>query len=267
MKFTWFDTYINGKYFKQASILLSIIIDKKKYYLQLDTGTKTSIIYGKFLENKNISFKTTEPTPILFTLNSIVSTHYFRVDTETELTEFKGIPMIGLLGLDFIKQGGILSIDFPNQRISFSENFFSKIKLSFLTIPIKSQEGFLVFTSIINKKEYVFMWDSGASIIDLFITSELWEKLTLTSIHSKSNQIVSLSGAFGSTHMLFKEKINYPFLLFGKQMKNKNAYCNKFYSPLTDIAKVGIDGLIGNTLFIKKIISIDFNTNEMCYSK
>ena len=267
MKFTWFDTYINGKYYEYASILLPIIIDDKKYYLQLDTGTKTSIIYDKFLKSKNINFKPNEQASLSFIMNDIVCTHCFRLDSETELAEFKAIPMIGLLGLDFIKQKGILSIDFVNQRISFSENFVSKTKLPFLLMPIKLKEGFLVFTSSINKKEYVFMWDSGASIIDLFVTSELWEKLTLKSIHSKNNQTVSLSGAFGSTHILFKEKIRHSFLLFGKQMKNKYIYCNKLYSPLTDTAKVGIDGLIGNTLFINKIVFIDFNANKMYYSK
>ena len=256
MKFHWVEDTINDELISNSAILIPIKIENNNFFIQLDTGTKSSIIYRNALIFLNIDKYKRDNLHLNFVCEYKIHHLTFKIDNETTCEVFNNIPIIGLLGLDFILTQPLLSIDFLNQNISFSnsllleDNFYS-------SYPFEIKGGFISFEAFIKNKFYFLMWDSGASFIDLYGTNDFWELLSGQRTTNKNIETVSLSGAYGSTHVLLKDKVVISFSLFNKEMKGKNIYCNKIYSPLTDLSLIEIDGLIGNTLFLNNIITFN----------
>lgn len=261
MQFYWFKDLINGDYINHAAILIPIKIKDNNYLIQLDTGTKSSIIYKDALTFFTPNEGRSNNLHLNFVCEYKIHDLTFKIDNETNCEVFNNIPIIGLLGLDFILAQPFLSIDFLNQNISFSNSLIEDSFYSSYPFEIKS--GFISFEVPINNKNYYLMWDSGASFIDLFGTNDFWELLSGQRTANKNIETISLSGAYGSTHVLLKDKVVISFSLFNKEMKGKNVYCNKIYSPLTDLSSIEIDGLIGNILFLKNTITLDFKNKTL----
>lgn len=262
MQFQWFKDFINGEHINHAAILIPVKVKSNDCFIQLDTGTKSSIIYKDAFTFLTIDEGKSNNLHLNFVCEYKIHDLTFKIDNETNCEVFNNIPIIGLLGLDFILTQPLLSIDFLNQNISFSNSLlFESNHHSSYSFEIKG--GFISFEVPINNKNYYLMWDSGASFIDLFGTNDFWELLSGQRTANKNIETVSLSGVYGSTHILLKHKVVVSFSLFNKEMKGKNIYCNKIYSPLTDLSLIEIDGLIGNTLFLKNTITLDFKNKTL----
>lgn len=261
MKFHWVENTINDEFIFYSAILIPIKIKDNNYLIQLDTGTKSSIIYKDALTSFTNNKGKSNNLHLNFVCEYKIHDLTFKIDNKTNCEVFNNIPIIGLLGLDFILAQPLLSIDFLNQNISFSNSLLEDSFYSSYPFGIKG--GFISFEVPINNKNYYLMWDSGASFIDLFGTNDFWELLSGQRTANKNIETVSLSGAYGSTHVLLKDKVVISFSLFNKEMKGKNIYCNKIYSPLTDLSLIEIDGLIGNTLFLKNTITLDFKNKTL----
>jgi len=262
MRFNWKDSYIGNKHVLESAMLIPVFLKDHLSYLQIDTGTRSSIIYKEFILSQNIAHGQNDNIELEVRIDAVNHVIKFKVDTDSKVHYYNEKPVIGLLGLDFITKNNLF-IDFPNQVIEFNKKNIAITKTKYISFPLKLMHEFIVFSTKIDSKNYNFMWDSGASFIDLFTNANLWEDFTSKSLSDDSNELINVSGAFDTEHILIKNKIDKDFKLLNHSMRGKDIYCNKIYSPLTDLSLIRIDGLIGNTLLLTKIIYFDFTLNEL----
>lgn len=177
MPFKWASDEENS----YAAMLLPIRIKgiDKTFYMQLDSGSPSTVFYKKSLESiqkkfpKQLNFnESLNEISLVFNLKDMtVSSESFElldygnnVDFETPNTE----NIIGTIGTDLFEKRKV-EIDFKNKRISLLEKIDDK---GFSTFEFKKRK--IIFPMIIDNQKMKLLYDSGTSGYELIVNKEKW---------------------------------------------------------------------------------------------
>ena len=258
--FKWEKDYIGEKLIENIAMSVPFTIENKTYPFQFDLGANYTMIYDKCFENAGF-LKKRNIDPVSEAVGHkvfFVENQNFNVDQYT----IKNYKLSGLLGFDQgevcgvvgadIFQNKYLIIDFPNKKITVSNDLDKKMKskADFVNIEVKNHKPILPLK--IEGKMYHFQYDSGASIfpiisykqnfIDLISKSQFKEELNIRNFNNplvvkavEPDKEIQLGDKFFKT--------------------NEFWYTDEDYFSLK---QDGIDGIIGNVFFMDKVIIIDF---------
>lgn len=164
-----------------AAVLVPIKIKgiDKTFYMQLDSGSPSTVFYKKSVESirekfpKQLNFnKSPNEISFVFNLkNMSVSSESFELldygnDVDFENSNAENI--IGTIGTDLFEKRKV-AIDFKNKRISFSEKIDDK---GFSTFEFKKRK--IILPAIIDNQKMKLLYDSGTSGYELIVNKEQW---------------------------------------------------------------------------------------------
>lgn len=169
------------------------------------------------------------------------------------------IPHVGTIGLDAVANKYVI-LDYKNQKIgitdSLSQNMSKKIEF------IKFEETKIKQTVIkidINNKKYNVLFDTGSSNWNLVTGEDKFNKLLGNSkIITDSINVAS----WGKEEFFYESPVKSSVAIAGKKFENVHAYYFKENATSKYLYDNDITAIIGNRLFLNKIIVIDYRNKR-----
>ncbi|MFC5871814.1 MULTISPECIES: aspartyl protease family protein [Chryseobacterium group] len=260
--FKWEKDSINGKLVDKIAMSVPFTIENKTYRFQFDLGANTTLIYDKcfekteFIKNKKVEEAMEAAGHKVFTVDhQNFSVGKLKIENYklNGLLNFEQEEACGVVGADLF-QNKYLIIDFPNQKITVSEQLKTTKKIDLVDIKIINNKPILPVE--IDGKVYHFQYDTGASIFpivsykknfqDLIDSSKIIENfnirnfnnpLVVKAIETNKNVIIGKS-SFSTKEFWFTDEDYFSF------------------------EQQGLDGVMGNVFFLDKTIVIDFKNKK-----
>ena len=238
--FLWESYKSNGVVYDKAAMIIPVIGEDNKF-LQLDTGSVDSYIYGK-KEDVYLSVKG----------NHKVS-HKFKA-----LPDMQSAKIIGTLGNDYFLNKCV-AIDFPNQSIEISNCSLLKQnkQVSWLESYRHNTGHLMVGVDIGSNHFNNVMLDTGSSIFSLTLTKNNW--LNTIPEGAENNPLYQIKSSSWGKDVVIKGTFPDDDLCIG-------TYCSKqpvYLEPNKEMVKVGIDGVIGNIVFLNSTLILNFQNDTV----
>ncbi len=255
VSFIWSDDTLNGEYFEKTAIKIPVQLegDTNTYYFQFDTGANHSSLYTKGADSTFVN-RIAEKE-----INSSIGTLKLDINSSMSFSTAKG-NTIGTIGSDILKDKAI-EIDYNNQKIKFLSQYNeNKYQLS----DISKSFGRPVINIEVKGKPYPYLFDTGASLFDLWTTKKYWNKWKDKEASISEFPIYS----WGKTNTAYRTQLKAPTNINGwpttsvKQVwYNSNKNFNKLFK------EADVDGIIGNVPFLNEVILIDMKNLKMGVKK
>lgn len=280
--FNWQSGEINGRYFDKLAITIPLKIDNipQSFEAQFDLGADLTMLYENsmkpyFEKYSNLSDKKTDEEGFQWIENVkiildgivfdnrkiLIRKNYGKVLTSDSIENNK-IRQVGTIGADFF-QDKILVLDYKNKRLCVidSLNQFIEKEVRFISYRADEQ-GRVIIPFDINGKEYDVLFDTGASIFGFISTKKIWETICDTTIVTKLDSIRS----WGEYLEFWDSPIKGSLTIKGTGIEIDNARLF-FPNPTPEnleffFSNSRINGLTGNTFFLKKCLFIDFKNKK-----
>lgn len=253
LEFIWVSDSISGEFVEKAAILIPVqfINDTNMYYFQFDSGANFSSIYTGNPGKNEFNFKYSYSKTIETNIGSI------EFDTLSNMYSFYEDDMlvIGTIGANVFSDK-ILQIDFPNQRLIFSNECHYE---NYNLIPIGQSFGRPTIQLSIESKKYEFLFDTGSCVFEMWTTKNIWKKLK----RPKSLIVEKTIWSWGKQLKVHSTPIENPISLnrcpniqiltvaFSQHKQQKKSYKG-----------AGIAGIIGVKPFLNECIMIDVSKNQ-----
>ncbi|MDR3286166.1 MAG: hypothetical protein LBT27_01815 [Prevotellaceae bacterium] len=280
--FNWQSGEINGRYFDKLAITIPLKIDNipQSFEAQFDLGADLTMLYENsmkpyFEKYSNLRDKKTDEEGFQWIENVkvildgivfdnrkiLIRKNYGKVLTSDSIENNK-IRQVGTIGADFF-QDKILVLDYKNKRLCVidSLNQFIEKEVRFISYRADEQ-GRVIIPFDINGKEYDVLFDTGASIFGFISTKKIWETICDTTIVTKLDSIRS----WGEYLEFWDSPIKGSLTIKGTGIEIDNARLF-FPNPTPEnleffFSNSRINGLTGNTFFLKKCLFIDFKNKK-----
>lgn len=275
----WLDSYIGEKFFSKSAIYIPIEIEDLKgdFFVQLDTGSNTTILYDNALKSlikgsnileSKIDYSETSNTSMLShywirklnfnvarqscTKDIIVYKDFGSwngIDTATAIQE------IGTVGNEIFKDK-ILYIDFRNNRLAIIDKVTPEFQSNFFTQKMQLADNKPTINLTINNKLYRFLFDTGSSIFPIITAKNKWAEL---SNHDDECDYINEINAWDKKVTAKGKNILGNVYFEDMPLENKKIYTLD-YDELADyFNKINVTGIVGNAYFFDKEIMIDYN--------
>ncbi|GAB4284398.1 MAG: hypothetical protein Kow0068_09450 [Marinilabiliales bacterium] len=287
--FLWANETIYGKYYEKVAILIPVIFNNTidTFYMQFDTGIPNTLLYERplMIVNKqdttikqqiyevNGKIYIKNPTFRIKGLGKFVAdsleiirngaTDGYLIKNDSLAKKYDiskdSIFIIGSFGYDLIVDKTFL-FDFKNAKISnLSKERLAYLKNIEYLKGAKSKRFPITIKTKINKKRYELFYDSGSSLWDVLLQDKPWEKIRADKIDT-----LCCFEAWDEEIEIYKKQGNYKVIIGENSYENVFIYTSsKMYQNKLGFKLLGIDGIIGNTLFLDKKILIDAKNNSV----
>lgn len=253
--FEWISANINGNSYSKAAISIPINIKGKEYKFQFDTGTPRSFIYEYQLIKRVLSISN-EKMEFEVGFGNVNKRLNFLIDAESKHipNEFSNNDVLGLIGNDFFKDR-ILIINFPLQTISFiNGERLNKLKVDYLNSSFDGKFFKLSLDTMGRPKDFIL--DTGSSIFPLVTTFDNWKVFTKKDKLEHSEITLEVTASKGRLTRLFGA-LSQTDISFGKiNLNSQMIYFEE--NDVTNFKGIGVEGLIGNTAFLKHTLILDY---------
>lgn len=237
----------------------------KILWMQLDTGSDASLIYGVPFSQLNCTAAPPPDLPAAILLDGALGTHPFRhfpfllrEGYGDSLREGELRPLIGSLRIDFLR-GKLLVLDFPRKRFCLTDTVNAAIagmvnRASFTSINSRNNKLFIRLC-VGDYESEDFFFDTGSSIFPLSTTKALWQRLTKRHGNEADNSQFKLL-SWGKEAILIGAPAEGALRFAQLEIKEPMVYFDS--SGLIDFTTwpFKADGLIGNALFYNEYIVI-----------
>lgn len=244
-----------------AALLLPIRVKgiDKPFFIQLDLGSPVTVFYKNSLESVKTLFPDKIPAntengkiALDFSLQNMkVSSDVFDVldyGTKADFENPDARNIIGTIGTDLLEKR-IITLDFKNRSCSFSktieESNFSKFEFKKRRIFIPARIG---------DENLKLMYDSGTSGYELIMNKEKWEK------YKTSNTVkIEKGNSWGKELKIITAASDQEIRFGNKILRLSEVTCIEGTSKAQNfLMKLsGMQGMIGNKLFLKRKIILD----------
>lgn len=276
--FKWKSDMIAGRAFQKTSMEVPVTIQYLPYNfsMRLDLGAVNTVLYGNVWEEFDEShpeLKERLDSSLAFVIQG--QKNYKLRDIQLSLGEvsfgkrnigyFEGfgdsitidsvgprtVVPIGTIAPD-IFQEGVLILDFPNSRISYTSSVPEEYKEASF-VPLKIEKGRIKLPFVVGGKKVDFMFDTGSSLFPLITTSQSARQM------SKGAVVDSfMVSSWGKHYMMYGEQTNVP-LQFGKRtFPSILVYYGKEDNMAKFLEREKIAGIMGNALFLDCVVIIDY---------
>ncbi|MCW3162832.1 hypothetical protein [Chryseobacterium oryctis] len=241
-----------------SALLLPVQIKgvDKTFYMQLDTGSPTTIFYSKSLESiQNIFFPKNNIKDILSNFKigkmEITSQNFKTLDygKPLDLKSQDAKNIIGTIGTDLLEKRVII--------LNFKENtcsFLNEIKENgFHNFEFKKRK--ILLPARIGNENLKLMYDSGTSGYELITHKETWAKYRIP----KANLKIEKGNSWGKTLTIKSSPSNQTILFGDKKLKlNEITYIEGTSKIQNFLMKSsGMTGMLGNKIFLNHVITLD----------
>lgn len=245
-----------------SALLLPVHINgvEKVFYMQLDFGSPITVFYQNSLKSiqekfpKQKLFKQNKKDVSLgFKIQELdISSRNFQLLNYGKKTDFENsntINIVGTIGTDLLEKRTV-TLDFVNNFCSFEENKLLKNAFDF-----QFKKRKLLFPAKIGNQNLKLLYDSGTSGYELIVNKEEWLKYKMPKGKIKKEK----GNSWGNILTVISAPAN-------EEMQFGNAKL-----PITEVTYIegiskmqiflmkrsGMQGMIGNKLFINHKLSID----------
>jgi hypothetical protein len=265
--FDWSGGSIGDKAFDRAALMVPVRLEHKPdiYWMQLDTGCNVTMVYQTPFDQLNYRARPVEGRDDFIALSGMIGNCPFdsfpvfvREDFGDSLGEGKDHPLIGTVGPDMLV-GKVLVLDYPNKRFCLTDSLDGALadlvsRASFVDLKMRNDKLFLPVRIGSVYSENFFL-DTGASMLPITTTKEIWQKLTGRQGTEKSNIRIKVP-SWGVEVALVGAPVKGTLTIGTLQISNPIAY-------FESTGLVETDGLLGNALFYDEYtIIIDLRQNR-----
>jgi hypothetical protein len=266
-------TWIENKISPISAMLLPVKINgiATQFYMQFDSGSHSTLFYKKAIESINLKFpdkiskinSTSNSVKLNFKIGKInVSSNTFSVLDHGEMINWnddKSIKIIGTIGNDFLEKK-ITILNFKENYCYFGNSFPNKkLENSLVSFEFKMRK--ILIPAKINGKSYNLLYDSGTSAFELITSKKIWNEL------AKKNELIEIEkgNSWGNVLKTYTTKSE-------KNIEFENIKINLIevtYIEGTSFIQnslmklSGMGGMIGNKIFIDKVIILDCKNQKM----
>lgn len=233
--------------------------NSKTYHLQFDTGSPYTQFYSNAIKNlKEISVKNDRAQTVIHIGNTEISSNQFKI-FKTENSNNDSIQIIGTLGADVL-EGRRTIIDFKKNCVFLN---ISDVPEPFKRnlIDFKFNKRKIIISGMLKGKERKFIYDSGTSAYEFLTYKEEWESLKLTNSKAKTEKVQSWNRVLTT----FTAKCDENIIFKNIQIPLKEVtYVEGISDAQFSLMKfTGMSGMIGNKLFLKRLIFIDGKNEKL----
>ncbi len=239
-----------------------------KFYMQFDLGSPSTLFYLNSLKSiqsnypNEIKFKETlNQISLEFSLDEMkISSKEFRLlnyGSKIEWNNENTVNIIGTIGTDLLEKRTVI-LDFKNNNCSFNLNL-SDIELSKFS-DFKFNKRRILLPAIIDKEKLNLLYDSGTSAFELVTSKNNWEMYG----EKNGKTTTSKGNSWGNTLTIYTKTANKQIKIGNKNLKLSEVTYIEGTSAIQNMLMKfsGMEGMIGNKLFINQKIILDCNSEK-----
>lgn len=228
--------HLEGLQYAALLIPVSFENSEEQYYMQFDLGTNKTVFYQN------------APTAKRFKIGNAIA----ELDSISihKMLHYNEKQIIGTIGMDLLKKSS-LELNFKENLISFNHDISTSTSNEFYYVMDK-----ILLPVKINNEEKVFLYDSGSSAFDLITDEKNWK---LMRDPSAKEQIFD-ANSWGKSLKIHLSKASIPINIGNETITiDQIAYVEGMSeSNMAQMTKTGMQGMIGNTIFMDKVLYFDF---------
>lgn len=255
--FTWKNKTLNNELFEKSSMHIPVKFegDSTVYYFQFDTGSNKSFLYTGPKSNVKILERIKTKTKLSTSIGDVVLLPRKSNSTYVE----NGKIFIGTIGSDILKDQ-IIEIDFIKQKLIVLDEYDL---YDYNLFEMKLSYGRPVMRFTIEDEDYSFLYDTGASLFDLWTTQKLWSEWQIQSSDKDEFPISS----WGKINISYRSLFDNPNKDNEVMSKLKYIWYNSNNNFEKTFKDAGVHGIIGNRPFLENILLLDFKNKRIGIKK
>jgi len=270
-KMYWRDGSIGEISIKKTALFIKVKINNSNnnYYMQLDTGTPSTVFYGKALNQlgNQINIKTlfkkdsTEyvANPIIQIGNASFSAKEIKILKNMGANKIDSLfTVIGTIGFDVLVDRTLI-LNFKKNKLAITNQSLKEIDPTINLIKNASVDRFpILIPAKLNQKKIRLFYDSGSSLFSV-LTS--YKNLSL--LENNNNKIDTLCCIQNWDNQLqvYRKKLKHQLQIGNIKESTKNIYAIDKMQIVNYFPNWFIYGITGNKVFDNKIIIIDNKNN------
>ncbi|PIF45407.1 hypothetical protein CLU96_2412 [Chryseobacterium sp. 52] len=244
-----------------AAVLLPVRLKgiDRIFYMQLDSGSPTTLFYKKSLESINDKFQNQFQ---INTRQNQISMQFsignMKVASDFELLNYgrainfnkiKDHDIIGTIGTDLLEKR-IMMLDFKNTICSFVENTDEN---NFETLEFRKRK--IMIPATIGNQKLKLLYDSGASGYELLTGKKEWEKYKTPNTTIKKEK----GNSWGNILTVISAPADQMMNIGNQKLKLSEVTYVEGTSQMQNLLMKtsGMQGMIGNKLFLNHTLMID----------
>lgn len=239
------------------------------FYMQFDTGTSQSLLYGKTLNTLKRKYPSFEPvksqsgsywleSPSLeigelsFDAEKIL----VRNDLGSDKIDSSFIK-IGTIGFDAIV-GRKLILDFKNNRLTITKKDINNLGFSFTEVAGASIDRFpILIPAVVNGNKVQLSYDTGSSMFPLVVDNHRLVDFK----NAEPIDTLCCVTSWGKSYNFYRRKLN-TSIKIGELIEEKPyIYSSSAMDQYSIFPSCLMMGLTGNQMFLNKVILVDTENN------
>lgn len=275
-KIKWESDSLGGKKVEKIAFFIPIRIDgiKEKLFMQFDTGTPKTLLYGKTLNQLVKSNNLIETfydqdslrylkEPVINIAGNKLKTDKIRIASTLGNSKIDtSFINIGTIGFDaFVNR--TLILDFKNNKLAITEKSSSNLNYSLKYVENASVDKFPLLIPIkINNESVRLFYDTGSSMFSLLTSNKKLKNIN----ENKIDTICCISN-WGKQIPIHRKKLNVPIEIGENSFNNEYVFGCEVLDMVDYLPNWFLFGITGNKMFDKKIIIIDTRNNKLGIEK
>ena len=270
ISFEWKSFEQDGVKIEHGAMRVPVSLDKidKQFEMQFDLGLDVNAIYGNSFTSiineytdladqiaKGEGYEVLKTKLFIDNKKSNVDS-LFLIKNYGEKAAFEDLELIGSIGANEI-ENKILVIDFPNQKIEIKNKLNDTEIEQFEFVPLEYKNRKILLTLNVSGTSQKYIFDTGASLTPITTLDENFFNL-VKGESAKPTDTLYLN-SWGKKVPFIGAKINIPVKISDQPISitDKKIYYTSAESIKKTLNEIGVEGLIGNDLFINDKIVID----------
>lgn len=244
-----------------AAVLVPVSLKgiEQTFYMQLDSGSPTTLFYKKSLESICTKFpdqiqinNAENKLSMQFGIGSMNIVSDFELLDYGHAVDFndaKTNPIIGTIGTDLFEKRTVI-LDFRNTTCSFIENIDEN---GFESLEFKKRK--ILIPGTIGDQKLKLLYDSGTSGYELLTNKEEWEKYRTPNGKIKEEK----GNSWGNVLRVISAPADRSFKIGTRELKLSEVTYVEGTSQMQNLLMKtsGMQGMIGNQLFINSKLILD----------
>ncbi|WKK75261.2 hypothetical protein QYS49_27440 [Marivirga salinae] len=267
--------WVSGSYGDLKTDISSFFVKVKlngiddSFYMQFDTGTSQSKLYGKTLnalklKYPSFEFKKSQSGNYWLESSTLsIGSVSLQADNLLVLSELgsaeidSSFTVLGTIGYDAIF-GRKLLLDFKKNKLAITNHNLKELEYKFNEIKGASVNQFpILFPAEVDGENVQLTYDTGSSMFPLIVDNQKLQNLE----SAGSIDTLCCITSWGKSYDFYRRKLNTDITV-GKLIEEKPyVYSSNSMSPYDFFPNWLMMGLAGNKMFLNEVILIDTENN------
>jgi hypothetical protein len=239
------------------------------FYMQFDTGTSQSLLYGKTLSALKEKYPSLEPVKSqsgnswLESPNLEMGEFNFSADKILVLENLgsdkidSSFIKIGTIGFDAIV-GRKLILDFKNNRLTITKKDINNLGFSFTEVEGASLDRFpILIPAVVNEENVQISYDTGSSMFSLVVDNQRLIDLK----NAEPIDTLCCVTSWGKSYNFYRRKLNTSIKIGELTEEKPYIYSSNAMDQYSVFPNWLMMGLTGNQMFLNKVILVDTENN------